>query len=169
MRILLFCVCALAFSSTLPPVHAWGNEGHMIIAAIAQYFLTPAAQDAINKQLPTGSSLPNISTIPDYYDSLPQGAWSAPLHYVNLPVNATDFVYDIACPENQCVVGAIYNFSAQLKLRKKNITAFPLCQDLEVSDMSEPCPLEFVVHFVGDVHQPLHVRILLVDFAMYKT
>ena len=132
--------------------------GHQVVATIAQYFLSSNARNAVNQQLYAGSSLPNISTIPDYYDSLPQGQWSIPLHYVDDSLNATEFAFAQSCGESPCVVSAIYNFTAQLYARRNNISSYPLCENAETPALAEPCPLSFVVHFIGDVHQPMHVR-----------
>jgi len=50
-----------------------------------------------------------------------------------------------------CVVSAIRHFKALLEAEGEK---GPEC---EYGKSEEPCPIEFLVHFVGDVHQPLHV------------
>ena len=69
----------------------------------------------------------------------------------------SEFVLHPACNDG-CVVTAIANYTEQLRSNHSYIPA-----DVKQSSLlggyyvSEPTPLEFVVHFVADVHQPLHV------------
>jgi hypothetical protein len=105
-----------------------------------------------------GFTLPQIATWPDDFDHSSQGGWSGPMHYVNLPTNATSFLW--AYCEKQytmvgCVATAIQNYSLILDYGVK--TGKPSVCVNASSNGVEPCPMSFVTHFVGDVHQPLHV------------
>jgi len=122
--------------------------GHQIIAQIASGLLSDKATDIVT-QFIGDRGLPDIAPIPDEYDHTPQGKWSAPCHYCNLPRNATNFTM-ADCP-GFCVVKSIFNYTSILERTQENPTA------CSFSSGSEPCALIFLVHFVGDVHQPLHV------------
>ena len=67
--------------------------------------------------------------------------------------NATFFQVFPACNDG-CVVTAIFNYSSILYKSRSSIKS-GVCT---TSTTAEPCALSFVTHFVGDVHQPMHVR-----------
>jgi len=128
--------------------YGWGADGHRMIAQIASGMLTDEASNIVS-QFIGDKTLADIAPLPDDYAHTPQGEWSAPCHYCNLPKNATEFEMDY-CP-GFCVVKSIQNYTTRLAKQQSNPT--PCDFDTGV----EPCPLEFLVHYVGDVHQPLHV------------
>jgi len=130
---------------------SWGEDGHKMIAQIAANMLNPTAQGIVT-QFIGSSTLADIAPLPDTYAHTTQGAWSEPCHYVNMPKGATNFTYPDDCPGPCCVVSSIYNYTKLLSEQQTN----PTPCDIDDDD-AEPCPLEFLVHFVGDVHQPLHV------------
>lgn len=123
---------------------SWGVVGHRAIGKIAENHLTPKAKAAVEKLLGT-ESLAMVSTYPDEIRSYQQYAYTAPWHYVNLPDGLT---YEA--------------FSTQLKaLDKPNVyKALLNC----VADLKDPAKtneekvfaLKFLVHLVGDLHQPMH-------------
>jgi len=138
---LIFC-----FSASC--ANAWGIEGHKIVAQVAWNLLNSNAQQGIISFISTSYTLPDIAPLPDDYDHTPQGRWSAPCHYVNLPRNATSIDMNTDCPDF-CVVKSIQNYTNILQGEQ------PFQCDFQQGE--EPCALEFLTHFVGDVHQPLHV------------
>ena len=124
-----------------PAAHAFGTEGHDVVALIAQQFLSADAKTKIAAllALEPGETLVTISTWADRTRDKATAAW----HYVNLPRDANcEYAAARDCPGGDCVVGAI---EAQVQRLASN--AAP-AERLEA--------LKFVVHFVGDVHQPLH-------------
>jgi len=94
-------------------------------------------------------TLASISPLPDNYDHSAPGKWSSPCHYCNLPHDATSFSMSY-CP-GFCVVKSIQNYTNYLSRQEKNPT------QCNYKSGVEPCSLEFLVHYVGDIHQPLHV------------
>eukprot|EP01102_Stenamoeba_stenopodia_P021479 TRINITY_DN8660_c0_g2_i2.p1 TRINITY_DN8660_c0_g2~~TRINITY_DN8660_c0_g2_i2.p1 ORF type:complete len:287 (+),score=58.98 TRINITY_DN8660_c0_g2_i2:108-968(+) len=127
---------------------AWGVEGHALVAQLAFERLSPAAQKAVLNYISPYTSVLNVSSQADDYDHTSAGRWSAPLHYVNMPKGATAFSEANDCPDPpSCVVQAILNYTAILQHSLIN----PDWRD------GEPSPLAFLIHFVGDVHQPLHM------------
>jgi len=139
----------LAISLCITSTQGWGEQGHKIVADIALSMLN--SQALSNSNLYTGSkTLPDIAPLPDIYDHTSEGAWSEPCHFVNLDKDETEFNETRDCP-SFCVVKSIQNYTSILSTETGSPT--PCDYDKTV----EPCPLEFLVHFVGDVHQPLHV------------
>src|ERR1700731_3171785 len=127
---------------------AWGSEGHRIAAEIAEQYLEPAAARQVRELLAieNATTLAQVSTWAD--EIRPQRRDTARRHFVDIPVHpppGTPAAYDAVrdCPRGDCVVAAIERFAAVLRDR----SAAPR-RRLEA--------LKFVVHFVADVHQPLH-------------
>jgi S1/P1 Nuclease len=144
---------------------AWGDEGHEVIALIAQHYLNPAAARNVSALLaadPDSLTAPTISAAATwadkFRDSDRDGArqrtrlW----HFVDLEISAPDLGQ--ACfghpgtppgtpasegPAQDCVVDKIDEFTAELKS--------------PATDAPERIvALKFLLHLVGDVHQPLH-------------
>jgi len=124
-------------------VLGWGTVGHQAIGQCAQNFLTSTAATAVSRLLQSGQTFANVSNYADTYRYLSGGAWSAPMHYTNVVQGATTYLYPQYCP-GLCVVSAIFNYTDRL-IRNINGQA------------PEPTNLEWLVHFIADVHQPLHV------------
>jgi nuclease S1 len=122
-----------------PQAWAWGNEGHRIIADIAWDHLTPATRENLQQFL-EGGDLASVSTWAD--DTRPGRPETAPWHYVNIPADSAG--YDPKdCPNDSCVVAQINKFAQIL-----GDPAQPAAARSEA--------LKFLVHFVGDLSQPLH-------------
>jgi len=88
--------------------------------------------------------LGDISNWADEVKSDPGYRWSGRMHYVNAPRDAADLDFDRDCPEQGCVIQGIVKYANVL--RDKNASA---TEQVEA--------LSFLVHLVGDLHQPLHV------------
>ena len=145
---------AFAILLTAVPAWAWGVTGHHIVAIIAEQRLSPQVRDKIRKLLMDGKySIVDISTCADQLRGNPQdvtcralagtvpptnGAW----HYINIPVPTKAKTLDAFCPDSNCVTARIKSFSEVLR----NSTDEALKRQA----------LLFLVHFVGDIHQPLH-------------
>lgn len=121
--------------------HAWGSEGHQVIAIIAQAQLTPRAKAEVDRLLAIepGETFASISTWADEH----RNPATAPWHYINFPRG--DCVYNERrdCPDGRCVVVAI----------KRQVEVL----GSSAKDEKKLTALKYLVHFVGDVHQPLHV------------
>src|SRR5690606_27820481 len=139
----------LAFTlvASPPPVVApaplparWGRVGHRVVARVAAARLSDRARREVRTLL-GGQTLAEISTWADEVrnDRPETSTW----HYVNIPV--TDSVYraDKYCPASGCVISALEQQLALLRDRRQ-----PHAVRAEA--------LKWVVHLVGDVHQPLH-------------
>lgn len=141
---------ALALLATVaPPAFAWGALGHRLVGHLAEDDLSSAARTEIAGLL-AGEPEPSLAGISTWADELRAndpdlGRRSAPWHYVTM--RAPDCGYDAArdCPDGNCVVGAIEEQARVLADRSRPLDA-------------RRRALKFVVHFVGDIHQPLHAN-----------
>ena len=119
---------------------AWGVQGHQVVAAIAWQDLKPAAREQATRllALEPGQTLVSVATWADEHRS----PATAPWHYLNFPRGVCQFEAARDCQDGQCVVGAIE--------RQRAILAS------SATDAERLWALKYLVHFVADVHQPLH-------------
>lgn len=139
MTKLFFLVGCLLVSSA----DAWGVDGHTIVAHIADHYLTPEVSKLLHDDL-YNVSLNNASDWCDDFDHTYTGRWSAPLHFINYENGACSFKWARDCKDDWCNAGAIVNYSRQIF-------------DTSISKADRFTALKFVVHMMGDIHQPLHV------------
>lgn len=139
MRIARLPVLALLIA-TAPSLFGWGREGHRLIAAIANHHLSAKARAEVARLLGTES----LESIASWADEVrPQRKESTTWHYINIPLNAARGDWKQYCPATGCVVGIIPQLQAKLR-------------DRALPDAERAEALKFLVHFVGDMHQPLH-------------
>jgi hypothetical protein len=122
---------------------AWGQTGHRISGAIAEHYLSDESRAYIADLL-SNESLAEASTYPDEMRSNPDLFWqktASPWHYVTVPDGKT-YSQTIA-PERGDAVTALKSFRETL-------------QDSNASVTEKRLALRFIVHIVGDLHQPLH-------------
>jgi len=146
-------VLALVVSSV--PLGAWGRQGHRLVARVAAKSLTPDARQKVAAILGTTtagveSSMAAASTWPDEIDKKRTGteAW----HFIDVPVSAPFSVAGL-CANHDCVIDQIENMRDRLKM---NLTGFQLKQPPDPPRRMTLQELSFLIHFVGDIHQPLH-------------
>lgn len=121
---------------------AWGRDGHRIIGDVAERELTPRTRERVRAIL-GGKSVTEVSTWADDVRNRPEYRSTDRYHYVNILPGAAGYDAARDCPEGACVTAAIEKYAAVLR----NAQATPTEQEEA---------LKFLVHFVGDVHQPLH-------------
>ena len=143
MKARLFtAAAAIAFALAPAPAFAWGKTGHRVVAAIADAQLSGLARAHVKQILGQAESLDEAANWPDEMRSNPSPFWqktSTPWHYVTL----NGIVYDHA-PSEGDALEALSKYSATLR-------------DPAASLADKHLALRFVVHIVGDLHQPLHV------------
>lgn len=125
------------------PSFAWGPDGHRVAGAIAQAYLTEEAKAGI-KDLLGEETLAEAGLWADDIRQDPAYDFAKPLHYVNVPRDAQRVNVKEVCDSGQCVLGAIEKYEKQLRDQ-----TLPREQRIEA--------LKFLIHFIEDVHQPLHV------------
>jgi len=123
-------------------VHAWGGEGHQIVCLIAEDRLTPAAKTGIHGLL--GDANISDAEVASWADEFRrQHEETAPWHFVDIPTDAKDFDEKRDGQNGNNVVDKIADFKAVL-------------QNTKAAKDGRVAALKFLVHFVGDIHQPLH-------------
>ena len=123
------------------PAFAWGPEGHALIARIAEAQLTPGVHAKVVDILGPDKTMVSVASWADEVRHARPA--SGPWHYVDIPYNAAHLDLARDCAKEGCVVVEI----AELR-RKVHDPATPPTERREA--------LMFLIHFVGDMHQPLH-------------
>lgn len=139
----LYVVMALSITCLVPArAAAWGDKGHQIIARVAMDRLSNNARESIAALLQSGETLESVSGWADQIRSTKRntGSW----HSVAISVNANNYDQARDCGRGICIIQAIEDQKAILK----NPKATPD----ERTDA-----LKFLVHLVGDLHNPFHV------------
>ena len=144
----------LAFCIATPESWAWGREGHRLTVLIAEHYLTAETQAQIAELLQADSkSKENLvdlaSWADDYRSDHPEtGKW----HYVDIPKSEAKFdrnrdcpvsVSDPSSPWRDCVTDRILYFEGRLG-------------DTTLAPKERAIALKFLIHFIGDIHQPFH-------------
>lgn len=134
---------ALALPFLATPALAWIDAGHMIVAAIAENDLKPEVKAKVDALLKVGGdertrSFWTSACWADDFKTREDGPW----HYINIHFREDGKPVDNK-PLEENVVWAINRLSAVL-------------QDAAKPERERADALRFLVHFVGDVHCPVH-------------
>lgn len=143
LRILARALLAGLFLHLATPTSAlaWGQLGHRLVARLAEERLSGDARRVVRRLL-AGGTLAGNSIWADTI--LSRRRESAPWHYINIPLDRSAADWKQFCPPAGCILEALERYLAVL------------------SDRNRPDPdraeaLRFIIHFVGDLHMPLHV------------
>jgi hypothetical protein len=138
-----------------PAAHAWGCKGHQTVALIAEKHLTPDARQLVEKLLgdspidpklkrwcgnATSDLMVDASTWPD---DVRNDRKNGPWHYIDIPRGKHKGSLDEYCSGQGCVTRAIEEQRAILK-------------DKSADPLTRAEAIRYLIHFVGDLHQPLH-------------
>jgi len=145
LSILVICFIVSSVCIDNPPLQ-WGQVGHALVASVAQALLNTTTTAAVTNLLPDVNG--SMAAVASWADQIRKTyPWSAELHYINTPDWLCDYSYQRDCQLNGvmgiCVDGAIQNYTNRL-----------LDSSLPFDQQNEA--LKFLIHFVGDIHQPLH-------------
>ncbi|RDL30671.1 Phospholipase C nuclease [Venustampulla echinocandica] len=145
MHISTFIVVSASF---LPSVFCWGSLGHYTVAYIASNFVTNATQAKFQGILNDTSAdyLASVATYADSYRYTDEGGYSKPFHYIDAndnPPASCGVDYSRDCGSEGCIVSAINNYTERV-------------QSSTLSSADVTLAAKMLVHFIGDIHQPLH-------------
>jgi hypothetical protein len=125
------------------PAWAWGPQGHQIVGRIAELRLTPEARAAVAQLLGDGESISDYD-VANWADDVrrffPE---SGPWHYVDIPVGESKYSRSRDCKYSDCVIERIEKFRQ-------------LLADKAARKTDRQRALKWLIHLVGDLHQPLH-------------
>jgi len=163
-NIRLKLVAALLLLSLAPSANAWGPTGHRVVAEIAQLHLTSAAQAKVSTLL-DGRTLADVANWPDELRSDPRFDKYKVLHFATVKDGIASYHDSEKAPCGDLVV-AIDAFSAFLRTGSRDDLSVvkalsdksdAKCNSQETEPLTPAMALSFLVHLMGDLHQPLHV------------
>lgn len=141
MRLLILIFAA----ALLLPTHAyaWNARGHQYIADIAESLLTEPARNAVDSLLASQGKerLRDVAAWADQIRAL--NLPEQPSHAVRTPWD-TSYSAKRDCPKQACALGTL-TISARLLASPKT------------NEAARAFAMNYIVHLVGDIHQPLHV------------
>lgn len=135
------CLAGCALLLTAIPGFAWGQKGHDTVAFIAENHLTPKTLAAVTDLL-DGKSIVYYSNWMDNASHTPEYAYSKTWHYKN--IDADETYWRAKQNEKGDIVRAL---NEQIKI----------LGDTTLSKEERALALKMVVHFLGDIHQPMHL------------
>lgn len=143
MRLTYVLIFQILVASAPSPSLAWGVEGHQIVAHIAFHELTSVARAQVQDLLggDAETAMVEASTWAD--EIRLRRPETAPWHFVDIPIAATGYNASRDCQNDNCVIAQI--------AREKTILS-----DRQLTPAIRAEALRFMIHFVGDIHQPLH-------------
>ncbi len=130
-----------------PSAFAWSHLGHWLVGDLAATQLTPAARKDIAELL-QGEPDPTLAGVASWPDEMrgtdpDRFKTTSRWHYVDLDPDNCDYVPPRDCAGDNCVIAQI---DAQRKILADTTQPLEARRDA----------LKFLVHFIGDVHQPFH-------------
>ncbi|KAK5190798.1 hypothetical protein LTR99_003283 [Exophiala xenobiotica] len=133
----------------LPLASAWGSLGHRTVAYLASLYFTPESNVFTNTLL-NGQDISEAALFPDKVRHMPAFAYTAGWHYIDAQDDpphqcGINITRDCLPKDGGCVVSAIANHTA--RVANASLPRFYRGQSLR-----------FMMHFFGDVHQPLHTE-----------
>lgn len=143
-RLLIAALLCLGVATT---AYAWSRLGHGLVGELAERHLDPKAKAEVARLL-AGEPDPTLGGVASWADDLrntdpDRFKETSRWHYINAKGGGCDFDLARDCPDGNCVVGAIEKQRAILADRSQPLDA-------------RRDALKFVVHLVGDAHQPMH-------------
>ncbi len=132
--IILICVPQFAF--------AWGELGHRTVAEIAALFLSEQTKAEVEKLLGDGSAKAAMVDVAVWADEnvRPESySW----HTVDIPSDGIRYNRARDCKNDDCIVEKIKEFTQ-------------IVGDRRVARPQRIESLKYLIHFVGDLHMPLH-------------
>ncbi|EWC45905.1 hypothetical protein DRE_04912 [Drechslerella stenobrocha 248] len=136
----------------LPTAAAWGYLGHKTVALLASRHLLPETASFVRSLLYRDQTIMDAAVWADRYAHVPLGRYSKGWHYIDArdePPTSCGIQYNRDCGDDGgkggCVVSALVNMTSRL-------------QDDTLPWPQRAQALRFVLHFLGDIHQPLHTE-----------
>jgi len=137
MRKLALLFIALSCRS----VFGWGIEGHRLVIRIAEGMLSAETRAQVQATLAPDEALVDFAICAD--DVRKVHKETEPWHFIDIPISSAGLDMQRDCPKNDCVIAKIADFRKAWR-------------DPAVSAADRREALLFLIHFVGDMHQPLH-------------
>ena len=130
---------SICFPFFLSVLFGWGKTGHRIVGYIAEQFLTENAKHGITSIL-GHTSLSMVSTWADEIKSDPEWNHAYDWHWTTIPDGEQ---FEAGKRSGQAV--------------EKIVEFLNLIEKKHGTQLENKIAVKFLVHLVGDLHQPLHV------------
>lgn len=144
---LLAAACLAASLFSVSPAEAYGRDGHRIVCDLAYRYLTDQARTEIDRLVALDEEFAHFRDVCSWADRVRSTthASTGPWHYINQErddpvINPED------CSPLGCITSAIDLHAG-------------VFADRAQSDEDRLEALKFLAHWLGDIHQPLHVSI----------
>ncbi|WP_254510212.1 S1/P1 nuclease [Anatilimnocola floriformis] len=141
-----FVFTSLLYATPFAAQSAWAfdDNGHIAVAKVADKYLTDTARQKLQQLIDQKHIYDrSICMFADSYKHTTAGKHTRSWHYVDIPDDAADYKASRDCINKDCVVAQI---SEQLAILKSS----------NAPQAKKVMALKLLVHFVGDIHQPLH-------------
>ncbi len=134
----------------------WGDEGHQTVARVAAAHLTDRARQAVAQLLNGDAAFaPASGASADLAEAMARAAiWpdhmpggkgpTAPWHYIDIGLFEGPSHIAERCPGGNCIVAKMSQYLLNLKAHRPD------------GEWPESKEVAFLIHFAGDIHQPLH-------------
>ena len=135
--LIFFCLLTSSLHAS-----AWWERAHTMVCDKAYELLSPSALEIVDLLIEEHGSFGRSCLWADWIkaeDRTDTRNW----HYINLP-DSEQNIYTATCPKNGCLISS---FHEQIEILKAESTSVIQKQEA----------LWFIGHFVGDIHQPMHV------------
>ena len=134
----LLCLFLISLSQ---PAEAWGPEGHRLVARIADSQLSALVRARVLEILGPSKAMASVASFADQVRSARPP--TAPWHFIDIPLDKPRLDMERDCAKGNCIVSAIVRLRQALR-------------DPATDAAQRTEALMFLIHFVGDLHQPLH-------------
>ncbi|KAH7037410.1 putative nuclease S1 precursor [Microdochium trichocladiopsis] len=137
-------------AALLPSVAAWGSLGHITVAYVASALVQEPTQTYLQALLrnETEHYLAGVATWADTIRYTKWGRFTKNFHFIDAKDDPSSYCgvdFDRDCKADGCVVASIQNYTSQLL-------------DTSLPPWRRNQAAKFVIHFLGDIHQPLHTE-----------
>ncbi|KAK6524206.1 hypothetical protein TWF694_005863 [Orbilia ellipsospora] len=131
-------------------VASWGFYGHKTVALLASRYLLPDTAVFVRTYLYKDQTIMDAAVWADRYAHIPLGRYSKTWHYIDAKddpprVCEVNYSRDCAVHGSGCIVSALANMTDRI-------------QDDSLPWPARAQALRFILHFLGDIHQPLHTE-----------
>jgi hypothetical protein len=153
LRRVAFVLGCLLLAAGGTRLSAWGVQGHRLVGLLAANHLTPVARQNVTWLLAPET----LADVASWADEVQGGINQTALwHYVNIPPDAKAYDRDRDCPRQPNVTAGSRNDAwrdcvvDRIRYHEERLA------DPKLDRADRAIALKFLVHFVGDIHQPLH-------------
>jgi S1/P1 Nuclease len=154
-RAVRLAVIALSLMVATGPARPWGREGQRVVALVAAKNLSPSVRAKLAAILGTNdagldAAMAAAATWPDEINKPATGTGN--WHFIDVSVTVP-FAVGTLCAGHNCVIDQILDMEDRLQ---NNRPGFVLKKAPSPARPMISQELAFLIHFVGDIHQPLH-------------